>query len=424
MYRKIRKFLAPYYRYLEMRMKIVWYNNHKRQILDRLKKKEVIRVAFMTVNLSMWRCESLFRLMMADSRFEPIIVPFPRPMFNQDAEKQELLRMIDYCKSEGFPYIPGYDYEKLQFNGYDEIKPDIVFFCQPHNAAFPAHKLEAFWKDCLFFYVPYCFHIGNYTDMVNNLYMNICQLVFLENNILKDVESRMMINKGANCVVTGYLDEDVFRKHVESDNAVWKKQDSDLKRIIWAPHHSIRDIDILNFSVFLEIAEDMLSLAHKYEGSVQFAFKPHPGLKPKLYDMEGWGKERTDKYYSEWENMPNTILAEGSYHSLFRSSDALIHDSASFTVEYLYTGKPVMYLAKDDHMNHLNEFGAMCYDVHYKGRTIKDICDFVEHVVLEGKDGMKDVREKFISENLYRTDEKSPAENIMDSLVTLLFDKA
>lgn len=398
--KRIRKIISPYYRYVEMRFKIICYNLRRQRIISDIKGRKKVRVAFFVVNLSMWRCDSLFRLMLDHPRYEPFIVPMPRPMFNQDAEKQEQIRLIDYCIRMNYPYIPGYDYDLCSFNSYDEIKPDIVFFCQPYNDAFPAHKIEAFWKRCLFYYVPYCILVEKSAVMTDTLYTNICQNVFLENDILKDVLSPLMTNGGSNILVSGYLSAEKLTVYEESDMDVWKNNDPGFKRIIWAPHHSILKKDILNYSLFLQMADVMLEIARKYQDTVQFAFKPHPGLKPKLYDMEGWGRQRTDEYYSAWEQMPNTVLIEGSYESLFRSSDAMIHDCSSFSVEYLLTGKPVLFLTKADHIDYLNELGVLCFNMHYKANSADEICSFIEESVLKGHDPMKAERDIFVKDKL------------------------
>ena len=417
LYKKIRKAVSPYYRHAEMLVKMVWYNARRSNIIRLIRKKKKVRVAFMTVNLSMWRCEELFRLLMADDVFDPVMVPMPRPMFNWEAEKEEQYRLMDYCRQNGFPYIPGYDYDKNIFNGYETIKPDVVFYSQPFsNASYKAHRVEEFWKRCVFFYVPYCFMIEKSAVFVNTLYFNICQSVFLENEMIRNMECDVVSNKGRNFIVTGYLGARKLLVHNESDNLAWKIQSTDIKRIIWAPHHSILNKDILNFSNFLDIADDMLSLAREYNGKVQFAFKPHPGLKPKLYDHPEWGKERTDRYYAEWNDMPNSILAEGSYERLFRSSDAMIHDCSSFTVEYLYTGNPVLYVTKDDHTDYLNDFGKACFDVHYKGKSISDIRSFIDRVVMDGQDSMKTIRSEFVNKNLMFDDMCTPEQIIVNNM--------
>ena len=107
LYKKIRKTVSPVYRHWEMLVKIAWYRAHVGRIIESVRQKGRIRVAFLTVNLSMWKCEELFRLLLEDDLFDPVMVPMPRPMFNWEAEKEEQNRLMDYCRQNGFPYIPG-----------------------------------------------------------------------------------------------------------------------------------------------------------------------------------------------------------------------------------------------------------------------------------------------------------------------------
>jgi CDP-glycerol glycerophosphotransferase (TagB/SpsB family) len=93
------------------------------------------------------------------------------------------------------------------------------------------------------------------------------------------------------------------------------------------------------------MAELMLELAQAYKDRIQIAFKPHPSLITQLYQHPDWGKERADDYYARWQQMENTQLETGGYVDLFMTSDAMIHDSGSFVVEYLYANRPVMFVS-------------------------------------------------------------------------------
>ena len=57
---------------------------------------------------------------------------------------------------------------------------------------------------------------------------------------------------------------------------------------------------------------------------------------------------QNNKILSEWESLSNAQLETGKYVDLFMTSDAMIHDCGSFTIEYHYTLKPVMYLVKGE----------------------------------------------------------------------------
>ena len=157
----------------------------------------------------------------------------------------------------------------------------------------------------------------------------------------------------------------------------------------------------------------MIELAKKYSDSVCFVFKPHPLLKNKLYKK--WGKEKTDSYYHLWEEMENTSLNEGAYENLFIESDAMIHDSASFIVEYLYLNKPVMRTLNGEDLKVLyNTFGLQCIDNHYIAQNKEDIEQFIKNVI-DGKDPMKEQRTKFVNEMLIP--QGSPSQNIIDDLL-------
>ena len=81
----------------------------------------------------------------------------------------------------------------------------------------------------------------------------------------------------------------------------WKRE----KRIIWAPHHTIPTApNLLEYSTFLDVAEIMLEIAEEYKEELQIAFKPHPFLLKKLYNI--WGKEQTHAYYGKWAQLGNT----------------------------------------------------------------------------------------------------------------------
>jgi CDP-glycerol glycerophosphotransferase (TagB/SpsB family) len=159
----------------------------------------------------------------------------------------------------------------------------------------------------------------------------------------------------------------------------------------------------------------MLEIAEKYKDDVQFAFKPHPVLKFKLINI--WGKEKTEAYYKKWEELENAQLEQGYYMDLFKTSDALIHDCASFTAEYLYTGKPVLFMVRDPQvLSHWNPFGRKCFDMHYHAENTEQIEEFIKNVVLQGQDSMQEEREKFCREYLYPADGVMPSQKIMNFL--------
>ena len=167
----------------------------------------------------------------------------------------------------------------------------------------------------------------------------------------------------------------------------------------------------------------MRDIAEQYADRLQIAFKPHPRLKSELYKNPEWGKERTDEFYSFWENSPTTQLETGDYIDLFKTSDALIHNCGSFTAEYLYMQKPTAYITRnlDAIKADMNAFGVACQDAHYIVASPEEIRQFIDDVVLAAKDPMKSRREKLINTILRAPNGSTVAENIYNDLVKSLF---
>lgn len=159
----------------------------------------------------------------------------------------------------------------------------------------------------------------------------------------------------------------------------------------------------------------MLKMAQKYTDRVQFVFKPHPLLYEKLKKI--WGEEKTKNYYNQWKTMPNTSFHDGEYIDLFLTSDAMIHDSGSFLLEYLYVNKPVMRTMTGEDMSKVfNKLALDSLNVYYQGFNEQEIEQFIQNVI-DGVDPMKEAREKFYQERLLPPNGKLPSENIIDDII-------
>ena len=254
----------------------------------------------------------------------------------------------------------------------------------------------------------------------NNLFLNnIAWKMFYPTPFHKSMGCKYAYNKGENIVVTGNPMADSLITENRTEWKGWKQREKNIKRVIWAPHHSILDSSTLHCSNFLELAESMLALTAEYIGKIQFAFKPHPRLISQLHKHPDWGIEKTKKYYQKWDEMPNTTFIEGEYIELFKSSDALVHDCSTFMGEYLYTKNPLMFIAKDNVTDIMNDFGKSCFEQHYKGKNIDDIRNFLDNVVIRGNDPMRTNREIFFNKYLLPPNGKTASENMYQEMLEL-----
>lgn len=412
---------------VKRKIKELWFRINLMQIryrhhiaLVRIRKSNKIKVAFFLIHEAVWKYEGIYRLMANDSRFDPIVVICPYTGHGEENMLRDMNQAYNSFLVNGYNVKRTYNEEtKKWLDVKNEVKPDIVFFTNPHKLTKDEYYITNY-LDCLTCYVPYAFVVIHLLqDHYNQSFHNFLWKAFYETEMHKKFAVKYAFNKGKNVIVTGYpgIDKLIDSKYIPKD--IWKIKDRKLKRIIWAPHHTIDDDKSnLSYSNFIRYHQFMIDLAEKYYGKIQIAFKPHPILFEKLVQHEDWGKEKTEAYYLQWGNMKNGQLEVSSYDDLFLTSDAMIHDSASFMVEYLYTGKPVAFTVRDINIeDRFNDFGKMVYKHLYKLNNESDIIDFIERVVFQEQDSMKNERLAFLQRVLLPPGGQSASKNIFNEIL-------
>lgn len=408
------------HRWLEW-CKIMYYTRCiQPRIEQRLHGQHKLNIVFFVISVSMWKADRLVKHLMRDSHYDVHIVSFLYPQDSIERRKELQDQMETFFKQKNYPYINSYDFQTNTYFNVHSLHPDIIFYNQPYNIGYPGYRLERFWKTSLFAYIPYCVNIEQNDVFYDTLYLNVCKYVFLSTKLdISLMQSKTKV-KGSNCIVVGSLLYDELQEAIAADELVWHHPEK--KHIIWAPHHTISPQDVLQYSTFLSYADFMLNIANKYSDSIEIAFKPHPALKEKLYLHSDWGLERTNNYYTQWATMPNTFLADGSYATLFVQSDAMIHDCSTFSCEYLYTNKPVLFLDKDTNDVKLTDLGASCHDMHYHAYQASEIEEFINNVILD-IDSLKGVRQDFIEHTLLTPDNTSTVTKIIQNLNKLIISQ-
>ena len=395
-----------------------WYIKRFRrsqlQAAHKLKGKSCLEVAFFLSVPGMWKHDALFEAMRSNSRYHPYVVVFPYSTY-KEYDKEELRRMLqrtyEFIVNKGYECVIPYDEKKRKWIDVKKVySPDFVFFTSPYKDMIPDYYIYHY-RDTLTGYLPYAFTSMNFYKVNYDLiFMNLVGLYFVETPLHKQFAEKYARNHGANTVVTGYPATEVFLDKNYHPKDLWKPQSHPKKRVIYAPHHSV---DTDHNSTFLEYCDLIFDLADRYRDSIQFVFKPHQTLKVKLQQI--WGVEKTEEYYQKWDELENTQLVNDGYEDLFLTSDALIHDSGSFTTEYLFVKKPVMYLCRNTEMKEkFNDFGQKSFECHYHWFSFDDINGFLREVVLKGEDPMKEQREQFYSDYLSPIDDTMPSRKILE----------
>lgn len=395
-----RRLLSSHFRWLEKRV-------------AQVRRKEEISVLFEVWTVSMWKSESVYRLMESMTRFKPYICVIPLANDVSEKEREENFQStIAYFRNKGYNIVTA----GCRAEAKRTFKPDIFFICQPYDFSL-MRLLTDRMRDTLYCYVPYAIRNTKNIMAYNNISQNKYLFNFVENEYIKEIASELMDNGGRNVFVSGFPLFDLLQSDSES---VWKSGNSGKKRVIWAPHWSVNPDRAFHFvvSTFTSVAEDMLRLANEYRDTILFAFKPHPFLYAALCLHPQWGKERTDDYFQKWRDMPNTQLVQGDYWSLFVQSDALIHDCGSFIVEYIAFDKPCLYLLNKNGGVQFNEVTQAALDCHDIGYDIGDVTQFMNRLLAGTADMCKkQQRADFVRNYIRPPHGKSAAQNIVDAIL-------
>ncbi|MBQ1673443.1 MAG: CDP-glycerol glycerophosphotransferase family protein [Bacteroidales bacterium] len=390
---------------------------HHAQRIRRIRGRGKAKVCFLVASLPMWRFQSLFDLLAQDSRFELMLALHPFEVLAPAAKEKAMAELRDYCSARGIPCIDLLPEEHPGQALRERFDPDIIFYPQPYNRIMGKDLDGVFFQDRMIAYIPYATLTAKDSWAYKTLINNVAWRLFFPSESRKQDAAAVLYNGGKNIRVVGESISDLFREPVREH--VWKAQDAPRKRVIWAPHYSIMAGGLLHRDSFTWLSRFMWEIAQRYQDRIQFAFKPHPRLLSALAAAPGWSQADAEAYFQQWAEGSNTQLVTGSYVDLFKESDAMIHDSSSFTVEYHFTQKPVLFTSTDltGVLSLLNDFGQEAVLAHYLGETEQSIVSFIEDTVLGDHDPMKAARQAFYEKYLRPPGSGSVAENIYHEIL-------
>ena len=404
------------------------------KIQNRVKSRGFIKVDFLVANRSMFACRSLIDKMLRDPRFRARIIIIPDIRWTKADTLKEYRKCVrDLTGIYGQDIVsqavlnPESRYPVLT-DIFDD-KPDVAFYPMPYDLSLTPYNIPyAIRCNVLPAYINYTFPCNKYCeDIFRGINYSNLWMVFLETQFqLNDYKQNGYVN-GDNAVVAGYskMDElyDITRSMDRTKSHTYNGKVYE-RVIIIAPHHSLKGgyNSTMHLANFLKYAEFFQELPKNFS-NILFVFRPHPALFPLLKQDNFWGEKKLEEYLKRLQENNNVVLSEeGNYFYWFAASDAMIHDCASFTVEYLYTGKPCCYMLKSESEvgEIFDDFGKQCLDCHYHAFNENDIVKFIEEV-LKGHDSKRNIRTKFTHAVLLKDYPRS-SEKIMNYLVEKLMN--
>ncbi len=378
------------------------YNTFIERVLNisvqRIRRKDKIKIAFVTLEAAQWCGEDLYNFFACDKRFETTV--FLSIDFHKEINE---LIMDDFQR--GIEQFRQHGINIVALDNKEDIVPeqDIFIFLTPYLSWLPYMFLPSkITPKTLFVHVPYAFDSALHNDEFYSKILFIVgwKVFFSSVPGLKIYEEKSIVGMPRG-VYSGYPRMDIFFDKNAKLEFNWKITRPDAKKIIWAPHHSIKGGPAIKYATFQWNYRFMYEFA-KAHPETSWVVKPHPML---LYTSVTEGVfptvEAFKKYLQAWDDLPNAQVYTGAYYqNIFATSDGMIHDSASFISEYQFANKPMIYLTRDTQWH--NELGKAILNVSYlvDGQDLDGIAATIQKVFIEGNDYKAAERKKIFDKYL------------------------
>lgn len=377
-------FLRPFvqlFKTIIIRKRAIKAMNHYSEVVSNIKHsgRSVLNFAAYVIYDSTYGMDGSFKIMMNNlNHWNPKIVVIPDIDRGYDHAVRTYNKTKDYfVKLYGDEYvIDGWNYDINEF--YDHLDDfDIVYFANPYDSlVHKFHKIKyACNKNVLPIYVSYGYDIGRYTTIGRMRgELNLVWKIFADTTYTYEDYSKYQIIKGQNVVLTGYSKMDNLYQYFKKPPKI-----SNNKTIMISPHHTV-SMKYLPLSNFLTYNDLILELPVMFP-NINFIFRPHPLLFTTLINSNIWSNEEVDNYIQLLKERGVEYSVGGNYFDLFLKCDAIINDCGSFTVEWLYTGKPgcFVYNNKLKH-KHLTTLMNKAIEKYTVAKSKQDIIDFVESI--------------------------------------------
>lgn len=344
-----------------------------RKNIARIRRQEKIKIAIQISCLSEWPCEELVKELQAIDRFEvTVVIVWQR---NLDA-KFEITALMNHFNASGLPF-------KVADGSFSIKDFDIVIFTSPYVESFANFGEKDIPLTTLLYYIPYGYFVAKIQPIQFNLQLhNIARRIYATTKVDIDMAARYCDSGNSNMLFAGYskMDRVVTGKLPRADWKISPNARGKVKKIIYAPHHSINALPFV--ATFPKNYRAILEYAKIHQDTTSWVFKPHPLLRMSSVQTGVFSNlSEFENYCAEWDSLPNARYIDGEYHEWMQSSDCMIFDSMSFMAEYLFFDKPALFLTRKE--TDFNELGTAIFKLyeHADGGDMAKIKDFIENYV-------------------------------------------
>ena len=336
------------------------YRIRRRKVTQRLRNKfngaagktARVRLGFLVQDLTAWAViEPVYLAARADPETEPVVLLVPEVEFTAYVKLKAVHCETVYAFGEqhfGQDAVRTWNPETESWLDPAALQLDAVFLPRPYETYLPKmYRASELHRLCRVCYVPYAPPLTDLTRLLYNMHFirNVDLICCEKPSSYTYVTGRLQptLRTGdQKAPLTGYPKYDLIPGLEGAESAAWPRpRHPGGQRLIWTPRWTM-DPQLVASS-FLQYYEELLEFA-KRNHQIDVVIRPHP-LMLKTFVSEGWiGQKELDDWLARVEQMDNVALDQASeYFDTFWSSDVLISDLSSVIMDYMLTGRPVLY---------------------------------------------------------------------------------
>ena len=316
-----------------------------------------------------------------------------------------------------------------EFYDVNSFKPHVVFLQNPYNDTRPealsSNNLRK--KGYRIAYIPYGLEIGGGQENIDwqfnlDFHHNAWQ-IFSRSKRHKAMFAKYSSAGGGNVVITGHPKFDYQSQQLSSQQISddLKNKVAGRKVVLWTPHFSVALPP--TWSTYRIYGQVIIDEAQS-RPDLFFIIRPHPLFFQSMIKCGLWVEADELLFREKCIKQNNLWLDESNdYLNIFSVADALMTDAGSFLLEFLPTGKPILYLHHPEGAG-LNDDGELINYL-YKAENVTEIVQFLNNVQT-GEDSKKTERLSVLTEYLFGLDGnagKRICESIINAILNIMGNK-
>ena len=386
---------------------VYWLNipsfRHSVKTVRALPRKDKARIGFIMQLPNNWAAiQSVYEAALKDPRTEPVVLLMPELEFAFYIKLKKIIWEKNYAFGEkefGKDCVRTYDPETGTWVDPRSLDLDYVFFPRPYETYLPKpYRASQLRKICRTCYVPYTSPLlGDYPLVYNMHFIRNLHIVFCEKQHAYDYVTgrlRLTFRSGIQKVFNaGFPKFDLNWNMEGAESAVWPRpRQAGRLRVLWTPRWTTDPR--LCGSNFMNYKDDMIRWAEETP-SMDLVFRPHP-LGLENYVSSGLvTQEELDAYLKRYADGENTAVDRNAgYYDTFWSSDVLVTDMSSVLMDYMLTGRPIVFcptpigkLMSDDRRYDVGNLIDGMYTVHSFAEIVKTV-----QSLAAGEDPKREIR--------------------------------